>query len=275
MRYEMEDLLKKCRDFLDGVANVFTREFEDKYCGGQIFESYAEESPESFVKDVLSFSLMNMDSSLLQSSANRHIGKEAVRRELLAEISERKSEFAESNHRSPKKQPEFRKKSAYFNGNAATEPSEPNRTEPKKASGTVRMNSVINRKSTAKVSEPNDPEECEPGVAYSPSKKGTHGKLYAPHTPHTDAELKSSIDFRLFTRPHSHDRYTRLSKEEIRYILLNTGLSSSERTVFLEKCDKEYLPYKIIAHRLGCSESRVKQIASRVDRLIRRMLYQK
>lgn len=81
-----------------------------------------------------------------------------------------------------------------------------------------------------------------------------------------------SIRNKLFDKPMTHDRYTRLTADEKRYILRNAGLSRKEREVFEEKCGKEYYSYKEIAYRRKMSLSLVKQRAVRIDTLIRKMV---
>ena len=251
-------LIEKCRSFLDWGAGSFIQEFVDKYCHGQTWENYAKESPENFAKDVLSFTFTHQDSGYFQYSVNQHIGNEAVRRELLAEISGKGGVSDGVKHSEPKKS----SGSSSENRSTGVQPASVNRTRPK-----------------VTFSPYDDPDvimEDEPKKNYgSQQKRRTHGQLYLPDKPHTDAELVDSIKFKLFRKPLSHDRYTRLTKEEMRFIRKNAGLSKKERAVFMEKCDSEYFPYKMIAGHLGCSESKIKQIAVRIDKLIWRMINRK
>lgn len=100
----------------------------------------------------------------------------------------------------------------------------------------------------------------------------THGKLFGPVMVHTDDELRKSIARKLFGEPRDHDRYTRLTPEEKRFILRYAGLSKREREVFELKCDKRYFPYREIASRLCVSESLIKKRSVRIDEQISNML---
>ena len=117
--------------------------------------------------------------------------------------------------------------------------------------------------------EPKYSEQSE--LKPEPQKK-THGKLFGSVLVHTDEELRKSIGHKLFGVPRDHDRYTRLTTEEKRFILRYAGLSKKEREVFEEKCDRHYFPYHKIAIRLGVSESLVKKRAVSIDKQIRYML---
>ena len=103
-------------------------------------------------------------------------------------------------------------------------------------------------------------------------KKGTHGQLFTPYRTHTDGELRESIKEKLFSSPSDHDRYTRLTTEEKRYILRYAGLSATEREVFDMKSRKEYLSYGEIAAMLSLSISAIKKRAVKVDQRILRLL---
>lgn len=228
-------LIEKSASFLENIPGEFVREFEDQFCHGQTWAAYAGKLPEAFIRDVISFSLTHQDYSYFQYKANLYIGNETIRQKMLAISTEKGDESDGVHHDEPK--------------NSAGSFSE-NKNAPKKAAVQSDSNKSVM------------PQQ----------KRGTHGRLYQPDKSHTDTELKTSIEFKLFHRPWSHDRYTRLTKEEIRFIRKNAGLSKKEREVFLEKCGNEYLSYNQIAYRLGCSESRIKQIAVRIDKLIRNMI---
>ena len=100
----------------------------------------------------------------------------------------------------------------------------------------------------------------------------THGQLFGPVMVHSDDDLRKSIDHKLYGEPRDHDRYTRLTPEEKRFILRYAGLSKKERVVFEEKCDRRYFPYREIARRLGVSESLIKKRAVQIDKRISNML---
>lgn len=100
----MDKILKeKCQEFLLWSSGGSRQEFADKFCHGQDWGKYAKESPDDFIKDVLSFSLTHLDESYFQYKATQHIGNETVRRQLLSEISGKKGESIEMNHLEPKK----------------------------------------------------------------------------------------------------------------------------------------------------------------------------
>ncbi len=256
----METLTENCKSFLEKLTYNFSKEFVDRYCHGRLtYDDYAREDPESFARDVLSFSLTHRDSWYFQHWAIFFIGREADRRKLLDEIPEKDDVSDGLNHGEPKKS----SGSVLENRNKATRTADVNRKKP-----TVTFSSFEDDPDVIW----NDELEKKHG---SQQERGTHGQLYLPDKPHTETELKDSIKYKLFRKPLSHDRYTRLTKEEIRFIRKNAGLSGKERAVFLEKCESEYFPYKMIAVHLGCSESKIKQIAVRIDKMIRQMINQK
>lgn len=215
----MNELIERCKSFMDAIPLGFTHEFENEYCDGQPYYFYVKENPKAFAENVIKFSLRHKDTPYFQSAAVRHLGPESVRSELLTKQNE------------PMIQ------------NTKEQPVKPEQHEKK--------------------------EKVNPQIQ---SKNKTHGQLFSPVQPHTDEENRKNIRYKLFTRPQSHDRYTRLTTEERRFILRNAGLSTKERKVFDMKCDRKYYKYKDIAILYGFSESWVKQISIRIDKHIRHML---
>lgn len=105
-----------------------------------------------------------------------------------------------------------------------------------------------------------------------PIKSNLVQKSYTNGTQKAD-KMKESIVFKLYELPQTHDRYTRLTTEEIQYIVQNAGLSKREREVFLLKCGKRYLPYWEIGDKLNVSESTVKKRAIQIDKMIKAFLF--
>lgn len=228
----MKTLLEKCDSFLDALPYDFYREFVDKYCNGQMYNSFMKRMPDEFVKSVLQFSMNHMDNDHFQDKATRHIGSTEVRTGL---ITDKKAETIITGE-----------------------------------------NELIVKNKTASIPqkspEPHNLENIKPSELKSEPRHKTHGQLFSPVHVHSDDELRRSIGRKLFSEPRDHDRYTRLTSEEKRFILRYAGLSKKERDIFEEKCDKNYFPYRKIATRLRISESLVKKRAVRIDEHIRRML---
>ena len=253
----MDELFEKCNEFLTWLHGDFRREFESKYCFGSSYETFTEKDPNGFVKSALLFSLTHQDSNSFQYSATRHIGNVEKRRNLL-EVIEKKT-----------RDPSVQTKSSsclncdelrITNRNAQQELSGQNRTERKISGDLGRKNSSEIRKTDTLPVEPQK------------NHKKTHGQLFPPRKIHSDEELRESIKCKLFAPPLTHDRYTSLTVEERRFIRRYAGLSAREREVFDHKCGMAYNPYRFISQMMSCSESRVKQLASRIDRKIWRII---
>ena len=129
-------------------------------------------------------------------------------------------------------------------------------------------------KSSEAVKEPDkaymQPQEPHPQPS---QQRVTQSQIYSPHRPRTEEELQKSIARKLFGIYQTHDRYTRLTAEEIQYIVQNVGLSKRERDVFLLKCGKRYLTYMEIGDKLDITESTVKKRAIHIDKMIKAFLF--
>lgn len=228
----MKTLLEKCDSFLDALPYEFYREFVDKYCNGQMYNLFMKKMPDEFIKCVLLFSMNHMDNDHFQDAAARHIGSPVVRTGLITG-----------------KKPKIiitRENELIVENKPASVPKKP--------------------------PEPHNLENIKPSELKTELRHKTHGQLFSPVHVHSNDELRRSIAYKLFSEPRDHDRYTRLTPEEKRFILRYAGLSKKERDVFEEKCDRHYFPYRKISNRLGISESLVKKRAVRIDEHIRRML---
>ena len=216
---------EKCELFLDALPIEFTYEFEEKYCHGEKYFSYAKTHPTDFVKAAIDFSFAHKDNPYFQGKANHHLGAESVRTEMLGQNSTIKEE-------------------------------------------------KLAQKSSESVKGPDKERLQPPEMHPRPSqKRETRSQPYSSQMPRNELELQKSIEWKLFGMPPAHDSYTRLTAEEIQYIIQNFGLSQKERDIFLLKCGKRYMPYWEIGNRLNISESTVKKRAARIDELIKAFLF--
>ena len=224
---------EKCEDFLDRLHIDFVREFQDRYCPGKAYYVFSVNNPEEFVRNVLEYAQTHKDDDLFQSAAKRHLGLSEVRSELLPGEKIQDSKQKDDN-------------------------------QDKKTDKSARESSVSKKQNSAGTGEP--------FFTMAQNRQRYYSSAVQPEKQNSDEDIRRNIRFKLFQKPLDHDRYTRLTKEEKRFILQNSGLSKRERDVFKEKSSNQYLTYKEIAVRLNVSESRIKQIAVKIDKQILFML---